>query len=127
MLQVILVGFGGFLGAAARYLVTLFVHSHYTGRFPLGTFLINLTAAMFMGFLSALLADKVHSHQNELLFLTTGVLGGFSTLSALSLETVQLFESGHVVMASLYCISTMVCCLAGILLGRFLASLIHTP
>lgn len=126
MIQVLLVGLGGFLGASARYLVTLFVHSLYAGRFPLGTFLINLVAATLMGFLSSFLADKIHSHQNELLFLTTGLLGGFSTLSALSLETVQLFESGHVVMASLYCIGTMACCLAGILLGRFCASLLHT-
>lgn len=124
MIQVLWVGLGGFLGASARYLTTLAVHHYYTGRFPLGTFLINLLAATLMGFFSALLADKFHTHEKELLFITTGFLGGFSTLSALSLEAIQLFESGHALMAGLYCIGTMTGCLAGILLGRFLASLL---
>ena len=122
MKNVLLVGCGGFFGAAARYLFCLAAGGFYAGEFPLGTFLVNVLGAFLMGFLTQFLGTVYPENKGLSLLLTTGMLGGFTTFSTFSLETVRLAESGRLLTA-VCSVALSVCCgLAGVVLGRALAS-----
>ncbi len=120
MKECLLVGAGGALGSMLRYLLGQL--PVYT-LFPVITFLINVAAAVAMGFFTAWLELRTGGTGSGLsLLLRTGFCGGFSTLSALSLEVVNLGQTHHIVLAAAYAAFSLLLCLAGILLGEFLAS-----
>lgn len=118
MKECLLVGAGGALGSMLRYLLGQL--PVYT-LFPVITFLINVAAAVAMGFFTAWLEIRTGGGGALSLLLRTGFCGGFSTLSALSLEVVTLSQTHHVVLAAAYAAFSLLLCLAGILLGEFLA------
>lgn len=76
-----------------------------------------------MGFVTALFSQCFPERRGLLLFLTTGLLGGFTTFSTFSLETVNLFQSGQWGQGSGYLLLSVGGCLGGILLGRLLAGM----
>jgi fluoride exporter len=91
----VLVGVGGFLGANARYLSARWVDAAVGGRFPLGTFLINVSGSFLLGLLGALLAARIVPHSDSLrLALGVGFLGAFTTFSTFEFETHALLEDG---------------------------------
>jgi CrcB protein len=95
MLPYLLVGVGGFLGANARYVSAKCVGSLVDARFPLGTFLINVSGSFLLGFLGALLAGRLIPHGDHVrLALGIGFLGAFTTFSTFEFETHALFEDG---------------------------------
>src|SRR5574340_840487 len=95
LLPYLLVGTGGFLGANARYLTAKWVDHLIDARFPLGTFLINVSGSFLLGFLGALLAERLVPHGDQLrLALGVGFLGAFTTFSTFEFETHALFEDG---------------------------------
>ena len=114
---VLWVGFGGFLGAAGRYLLSLIPTQ---GEFPLMTFLANLMGAALIGAVVEL-SGRLPIPTQGVLFLKTGVCGGFTTFSTFSLETVTLMERGRLGTAGLYAASSVFGCLIGVLLGRLAA------
>lgn len=117
MKECLLVGLGGACGSMLRYLLGLLpIYS----LFPVITFLINIAAAVLMGFITARLEISSGSVGLSLL-LRTGFCGGFSTLSALSLEVVSLGQTHHLLLGIAYAVFSLLLCLAGILLGEFLA------
>lgn len=118
MKECLLVGAGGALGSMLRYLLGLL--PVYT-LFPVITFVINVAAAVAMGFFTAWLEIRTGPGSGLSLLLRTGFCGGFSTLSALSLEVVNLGQTHHIVLAAAYAAFSLMLCLAGILLGEFLA------
>lgn len=83
------IALGGALGALARYGIQLFTLSWYAGAFPLGTLIVNAIGALLIG-----LGWNMIGNDMNKAFLLTGLLGGFTTFSAFSLETVRLFENG---------------------------------
>ena len=94
MTEIFCVGAGGFIGANLRYgLTKLFAVTSIS--LPMGTLLSNIIAGFFIGVFIA--AENITGMPTgrQKLFLTTGLLGGLSTFSAFSLETVQLFQSGR--------------------------------
>ncbi|MDO5695679.1 MAG: fluoride efflux transporter CrcB [Eubacteriales bacterium] len=111
------VGVGGALGSVLRYLVSLLP---FTVGFPLATFIVNFLGAVIIGFLSGFSVDRV-SPRIMLLF-KTGFCGGFTTFSTFSLESFTLLEKGQYRLGVLYIGLSLICCLAGIFLGRLLAS-----
>lgn len=111
------VGLGGGLGAAARYGIGLLP---WRGSFPLATLLINLLGAVVIGFLSGFAARR-KMDARLLLFLKTGVCGGFTTFSTFSLESVQLLASGERARAALYIFLSLAGCLLGVWLGQALS------
>ena len=113
MRGVLLVGCGGFVGAGARYLCTLFLSRLDTRGFPFGTLLVNLLGCFLIGLLSQLLAVRCPENRSLSLFLTTGILGGFTTFSTFSLETWRLATSGNMLMA----VCNLLISIAGGLLG----------
>lgn len=116
-MNLLAVGLGGGLGAAARYGVGLLP---WRGNFPLATLLINLLGAAVIGFLSGLAARR-RMDARFLLFLKTGVCGGFTTFSTFSLESVQLFSAGERSLAALYIFLSLAGCLLGVWLGQALS------
>jgi CrcB protein len=108
MLPVVLVFVGGGLGAIARYGVSIGVARIVATSFPLPTLLINIIGSFAMGLVVAWFAMRGEGGQDLRLFLTTGVLGGFTTFSAFSLETMLLYERGDVGLALLYVLLSVV-------------------
>ncbi len=111
------VGAGGALGAALRYAISLLP---YKGSFPVLTFITNVIGAAAIGYIVGMAARR-GADPKLILFLKTGVCGGFTTFSTFSLETYELFHRGHNQMAVIYMIFSMVFCLAGVSLGLYLA------
>jgi CrcB protein len=74
---IVLAGAG--LGGLARYVAGTWIMSKYGGRFPLGTFVINVTGSFLIGILMALLTERLHPHPHWRLFLVVGFLGGYTT------------------------------------------------
>ncbi|MGN1138704.1 MAG: fluoride efflux transporter CrcB [Ruminococcus sp.] len=115
------VGLGGFAGAVLRFLVSSIP---IKSSFPVLTLVINILAAVMIGFFTGLFSQTVGLNANLRRFLTTGVCGGFSTFSTFSSELVTLYKSGHLIMAVAYGVLSVVLCVAGVVLGEFLATLI---
>lgn len=117
MISVLCVGVGGFLGAVARYLMGLVP---YEGDFPLMTFLVNFLGAIAIGAVVEAANGFPGFPANAVLFLKTGVCGGFTTFSTFSLETLALFENGKIALGAVYAGGSLVVCVAGVVLGRML-------
>lgn len=101
------VGAGGAIGAVLRYLIGLLPLQPQNG-FPLNTFLINVAGAFAIGIIAAL-AARNSLDPRLVLFLKTGVCGGFTTFSTFALETDQLMARGQGGIAALYVILSIVC------------------
>ena len=112
---------GGAAGSLVRYLAALGINEHYDGRFPLATFLINVTGSFFIGLLLVVLDREDLLHPNFRPLLVTGFLGGYTTFSTFEWETFALGRSVPP-MAVLYAISSVLlgwlACWAGASLGR---------
>ena len=118
MLAVLLVGLGGAIGSLARYGVSVAVGRLWGSPFPLGTLLINIVGSLAMGVLVGMLARLLPPNQNEIrLFAAVGVLGGFTTLSAFSLDAVTLVERGEWNHAVLYAVLSVVVSIAALYVG----------
>ena len=118
MKHVLIVGLGGCLGAIARYGCSGWVlHHTLNWRFPLGTFSVNFLGCLIAGILSGAIEKHHVLSQDMRLLLFTGFLGGFTTFSALGVETVFLLRRGEVRVAATYVALSVLCCIAGLWLG----------
>ena len=115
------VALGGALGAAGRYALSLIP---VRTEFPSITLMTNILGAMAIGFIAGLLGTRDNLSPNVALFWKTGVCGGFTTFSTFSLEAWQLLEKGNYLLSALYALLSVVCCVAGVWIGRKLSGLI---
>src|SRR5882762_7058065 len=113
----LLVFFGGGLGATLRHLVNLTCARCIGTGFPWGTFIINITGSTVMGLIAGYLALKGEASQPWRLFLMTGILGGYTTFSASSLDTAVPYERGEIGLAALYVVGSVVLSIAGLFAG----------
>jgi fluoride exporter len=97
---VVLVGAG--LGGLTRYIAGTWVMTKYGGRFPLGTFIINVTGSFLIGVLMPLLTERLQWHPNWRLFLVVGILGGYTTFSSFEYESFVMVRGGARGMGMLY-------------------------
>ena len=116
------VAFGGALGAAGRYAISLLPVK--TG-FPILTLLTNIIGAAMIGFIAGILSNNNEVSPNIVLFWKTGVCGGFTTFSTFSLEAFTLFENKAYLSGGIYIFLSVVCCLAGVFCGKKLSMLIY--
>ncbi|MFK7754462.1 MAG: fluoride efflux transporter CrcB [Sedimentitalea sp.] len=120
MSAVLLVGLGGALGAMARFSLGIAVlRALGPTALPVPILVINVLGSLAMGFCVVALAQKGLSHLG--LFVLTGLLGGFTTFSAFSLETVTLLESGATGQAALYVALSVGLSVGGLMVGLWLA------
>lgn len=94
-MNLLLVVLGGGLGAGGRYLMGGWLHSQLGGGFPWGTFAVNALGSLLIGLVFGL-AQRGSLPPATTLFLTVGVLGGFTTFSAFSYETMRLLANGSI-------------------------------
>lgn len=124
LLKVLAVAAGGALGASLRYLAVHATQSLLGFGFPWGTLLVNLLGSCAIGYLFVLLPESTEPLPLLRLLLVTGLLGGFTTYSAFSIETLQLLQMGALARAGGYVVAMLLLCLAGawggLLLGRAL-------
>lgn len=120
ILNALLVGCGGFIGAALRYICSQILGGVPTGTFPFATFAINFVGSFLIGVMSVLLPAIFSDSKQPLLFVSTGILGGFTTFSTFSLETFGLIEQARYVMAGLYAFGSVMVCVLGVCLGRMI-------
>lgn len=116
MTACLFVGLGGFVGAVCRYLLSLIPVSK---TFPAMTLLTNLAGAVFIGVIVAFSEQITSISPNLLLFLKTGLCGGFTTFSTFSLETLVLFEQKRPLLGLSYILLSVLLCLAGVFLGKW--------
>lgn len=110
---------GGGLGAAARHGVNLLSAQLVSSRFPWGTLIINVLGSLLIGVLAELFALRTQLPQPMRLFLITGVLGGFTTFSAFSLEVGLLMERGQMFAAAGYVLASVLGAVGAMFLGMY--------
>lgn len=124
MISLLLVMMGGALGAGARYLVGKALLGWLGPDYPWGTLAVNLLGGLAMGALAGMLGRMTAGDQARL-FLAVGVLGGFTTFSAFSLELVTMLERGAMMTAMGYALASVagavVALFAGLAMTRGLA------
>ena len=121
MIHLILVALGGAIGAGCRHLVNLAALRLFGSGFPVGTLTVNVAGGIAMGLLAGYFALRyAGGGQNLRLFLTTGILGGFTTFSAFSLDAVLLWERGEFALTAIYVVLSVFLSIAGLAAGLLL-------
>ena len=117
MSECIIVGAGGFIGAVCRYLIGL-IPVKETWGFPIRTFVINIVGSFVIGIIAAAAAKNSALSPRAVLFLKTGICGGFTTFSSFALETGDLLRNGNEDTAVLYAVLSMVLSVAAVFAGQ---------
>jgi CrcB protein len=110
MNYILFVALGGAAGSVLRYLLANWVHGLWEGRLPMGTLLVNVLGSFAIGIIYVLLVERQVFHPNWRGVLMVGFLGGFTTFSTFSLETITLFEAGNFLTALAYMIGSAIIC-----------------
>jgi CrcB protein len=116
-MMVLYVALGGAIGSALRYLFMIKIAPLFGINFPYGTMLINIIGSCLIGLLIGYMAKTI-PHSNEFrAFAAVGILGGFTTFSAFSLDVVTMFERGEMMNAGLYIAASVVVSLLALFAG----------
>ena len=121
MYHLILVAAGGALGSGLRHLTNLAALRLFGPAFPWGTLAVNVVGGFFMGLFVELLARRFGGSAELRLFVATGVLGGFTTFSAFSLDFAVLYGRGALAQAFAYVAASVVLAIAALFFGMWLA------
>jgi CrcB protein len=112
---------GGGLGASLRHGVNLLFARWLGTGFPYATVIENVSGSLVMGLLAGYFAFRGGPPQHWQLFLTTGILGGYTTFSAFSLDAVLLYERGAIGLAAVYVLGSVALSIAGLFAGLAIA------
>lgn len=123
----LLICLGGAIGTGARYATAVIATRWLGPEFPYGTLIVNLIGAFIIGLVQELGLEGLLIRDSTRLFLTTGMMGGLTTYSTFSYETVRLFESGSWHRAWVNVIVTTAACLTLCLLGMLVARRLILP
>jgi CrcB protein len=113
----LLVFIGGGLGSALRHTVNVVCPKLFGPHFPYHTFIINITGSTIMGLIAGYLAFKGDAGQSWRLFVMTGILGGYTTFSAFSLDAAVLYERGEIGLAAFYVLGSVILSILGLFAG----------
>ena len=117
---VLMVALGGALGSLVRYFVAGTVQPAWWPGFPFGIFVVNITGGLVMGLITGLAALKLNLTAEMRAFLTTGILGGYTTFSTFSLDSAMLMERGAYVQAGAYIVGSVVLSILALFAGLWL-------
>ena len=113
---------GGGLGAVARYWLSGAVYNWLPSTFPYGNLVVNISGCLLIGILMAVMQGRFLIDPSLRVFLVVGILGGFTTFSSFSYETIALAQDREYLRASANVIATVFGCLAATMLGERLAA-----
>jgi CrcB protein len=122
--QLACIGLGGALGSIARHLLGGVVQERLGAGFPYGTLVVNVLGSCALAFVMAVATKSDAIGPNLRLALTTGVMGGFTTYSTYSYETMRLLQAGSFAVAGLYVVVTVLGCLVAAYGGHALGRLV---
>jgi len=120
----LLIAFGGALGSIARYWVGSTVANRMGSRFPYGTFVINLSACLIIGFAMTFLSRRTDLSAAWRFLIPVGFIGAYSTFSTYEWETLSTLRSGAFFLAALYAVGSLFVGLIAVWLGSLLAELL---
>lgn len=122
-----LVGLGGAIGSILRFLTALVAAQWFGPEFPYGTLIVNLAGAFIIGLVQEVGSDALLIPDHARIFITTGMMGGLTTYSTFSYETVKLMETNawHQAWINIFVTTTIALslCFLGIAAGRLVLSL----
>ena len=121
MTHLILAAAGGAVGASLRYLTGIAALRLLGPNFPWGTLIVNVVGSFVMGLFIAALARMSSGGETLRVFIATGLLGGFTTFSAFSLDFASLWERGETLVAASYAVGSVALSLAAIFFGLWLS------
>jgi CrcB protein len=119
------VALGGAIGSMARYLIAGWVQSAAWDGFPFGIFAVNISGGLIMGILTELMALKFNVSLETRAFLTTGIMGGYTTFSTFSLDSVMLIQRGAYASAATYVVGSALLSIVALFCGLWIVRVIY--
>lgn len=123
-MNIVLVFLGGGIGAAARYWLSGVVYQKVSIDFPYGTLTVNAIGCLLIGILMAAMEERFLVQPSLRVFLTIGILGGFTTFSTFSFETIALLRDGEILYALVNIFTSIFVCLFGTWVGMQIGKLL---
>ena len=117
-INIICVGCGVFLGAISRYIISIYTSKQFLFKIPLGTLIVNVLGGFLIGLIMELTIKNNFISPQLKLFLTTGIMGGLTTFSTFSYETIVLIKEGNILLAILNILLNLILSLLGVVLGN---------
>ena len=121
MMNVLVIGIGGFVGAVARYGIAVWIGQRWGRSFPLGTFVINVSGSFLIGLLMTLMAERFTENPQWRLLLVVGFLGTYTTFSTFEYETGALLKDGEWLYAGLNVVLSVIVGFVALKLGEVMA------
>lgn len=119
MTNVFVVFIGGGIGASCRYWLSGVVYRWLPATFPFGNLIVNISGCFLIGVLMTAFSDRFVMSPPLRLFLVIGILGGFTTFSSFSYETISLFRNNEVIAGFLNIAGSVIGCLVATVIGNF--------
>jgi CrcB protein len=119
------VAVGGAIGSVARYLIAGWVQSAAWQGFPFGIFVVNVSGGFVMGLLTELMALKFNVSLPMRAFLTTGIMGGYTTFSTFSLDSALLIQRGAIPSAVMYIVGSAVFSILALFAGLWIVRAVY--
>jgi len=116
----LLVGLGGFIGAILRYVLGGWIQNNFV-NFPVGTLVINTTGSFFIGLIMYLSEYQGLFSDDTRIFLTIGILGGYTTLSTFGYESFRLLDDSKFALMTINVVSTVLFSIMAVYLGKIVA------
>lgn len=121
MINYLIIGAGGFIGAVARYFISTWIGQNWGRSLPLGTFVVNVSGSFFIGLLMTLLVERFTANPQWRLFLIVGFLGAYTTFSTFEYETGTLIRDGEWLIAAANVIFSVLAGFAALKAGELIA------
>ena len=115
------IAIGGAIGSVLRYLVQIQCIEWFGAKFPYGTMMVNILGSLLIGFLSIILLERFFVSADIRIAILVGLLGGFTTFSTFSFETLSLIQQGSLLSAASNIIFSVTLCIVACFLGITLA------
>jgi fluoride exporter len=122
--KILLSGLGGFIGSALRYCISLMAYRVFGQTFPYGTLFVNVLGCLLIGFVMAIFEDRFVFSANSRIFITIGILGGFTTFSSFSYETIVLLREGSYLLGTANVLLNVFLCLGVTVIGLIIGKLV---
>jgi len=118
------IGAGGFIGSVCRYGLASMLYRVLGDRFPYGTFTVNVIGCFTIGLLMTLFEERWLVQPDVRLFLTVGILGGFTTFSTFSYETIEILRAGNFSVGFINILGSILFCLGATWAGSIVGKLV---